>query len=119
MKRLALRVLVALVFTCINALGQGKEGAWDATTKAGQAAFKKRQCSEAEKSFREALTAAEKFGEKDARFSVTLLFLAQACDGQSKKDEAEALASRAVDTMDKALKAYKPQQAEQQYQRSD
>ena len=79
----------------------------------------KRQYSEAEKSFREALTVAQTFGEKDARFSGTLLFLAQACDAQAKKEEAEALARRAADSMNKALKAYKPKLAEQQFQQID
>jgi tetratricopeptide (TPR) repeat protein len=75
----------------------------------------RRQYSEAEKSFREALTLAEKFGEKDARFAGSLMFLAQACDAQAKAGEAEALAGRAVESMNKALKAYKPKKAEQQF----
>lgn len=87
--------------------------------QAGKDAMAKRQYSEAEKSFREALTVAQKFGEKDARFSGSLLFLAQACDAQAKTDEAEALAGRAVDSMNKALKAYKPKKAEQQFDQID
>jgi tetratricopeptide (TPR) repeat protein len=109
--------LFVLIFMCLSALGQNS--AWDQSILAGKDAMEKRHYSEAEKSFREALTTAEKFGEKDARFSGTLLLLAQACDGQSKKDEAEALAGRAADAMEKALKAHRPKQIEQQLQRAD
>ncbi|HET8891279.1 MAG TPA: tetratricopeptide repeat protein [Candidatus Angelobacter sp.] len=104
--------LLIVIFICLSALGQNST--WDAPIDAGKNAMAKRQYSEAEKSFREALSVAQKFGEKDARFSGTLLFLAQACDAQAKTDEAEALAGRAVESMNKALKAYKPKKAEQQ-----
>lgn len=109
--------LLILIFVCLSALGQNS--AWEASIQAGKDAMAKRQYSEAEKSFREALAAAEKFGEKDARFAGSLLFLAQACDGQAKTDEAEALAANAVDSMNKALKAYKPKKAEQQFEQID
>ena len=109
--------LLILIFVCLSALGQ--KNTWEASIQAGQDAMARRQYPEAEKSFREALTVAQKFGEKDARFSGSLLFLAQACDAQGKTDEAEALAGRAVDSMNKALKAYKPKKAEQQFEQID
>jgi tetratricopeptide (TPR) repeat protein len=111
MQRRAKGSLLILIFICLSALGQ--DSAWDAPMQAGKNAMAKRQYSEAEKSFREALAVAEKFGEKDARVSGSLLFLAQACDAQAKMDEAEALARRAADSMNKA---HKPKQAEQQFQ---
>jgi tetratricopeptide (TPR) repeat protein len=79
----------------------------------------KKQYAEAENDFRQALTVAEKFGEKDARFAGSLLYLAQACDAQAKTDEADALAGRAVESMNQALKAYKPKKAEQQFDQTD
>jgi tetratricopeptide (TPR) repeat protein len=108
--------LLILIVICLSAFGQNK--AWDASIQAGKDAMARQQYAEAEKSFRESLAAAEKFGEKDARFSGSLLYLAQVCDAQSKKAEAEILAMRAVDAMNKALKAYKPKKAEQQFQQS-
>ncbi|HEX3093936.1 MAG TPA: tetratricopeptide repeat protein [Candidatus Angelobacter sp.] len=109
--------LLFLIFVCLSALGQNS--AWETPIQAGKDAMARRQYGEAEKSFREALTVAEKFGEKDARFAGSLLFLAQACDAQGKTDEADALAGRAVESMNKALKAYKPKKAEQQFEQTD
>lgn len=109
--------LLVLIFVCLSALGQNS--AWETSIDAGKDAMAKKQYAEAEKSFREALTVAQKFGEKDARFSGSLLFLAQACDAQAKTDEAQALAGRAVESMDNALKAYKPKKTEQQLEQID
>jgi tetratricopeptide (TPR) repeat protein len=117
MQRKASGSVLILIFLCLSALGQGDS--WDAHTQAGKDAMAKQQYSEAEESFRKALVAAEKFGEKDARFSGTLLFLAQACDAQSKRDEAEGLARRATEAMEKALRAYPTKQIEQQLLQAD
>lgn len=112
------KILLAVIISCLTAVGQGD---WDTPMNAGKAAMQKHQYAQAEASFREALAAAEKFphGEDDARFSATLLFLAQACDAQSKRDEAEMFAKRAADAMEKSLKGYKPTKAEDQYFKSD
>ncbi|HEY2169009.1 MAG TPA: tetratricopeptide repeat protein [Candidatus Angelobacter sp.] len=118
MKRTLIWSLLLLV-GLVSLSSVGQDSAWEASIQAGQEAMAKRQYSEAEKAFREALSAAERFGEKDARFSGTLLLLAQACDAQDKKEEAEALAGRAAEAMDKALKAHHPKQIEQQLQQAD
>src|ERR1700760_4883096 len=107
-------VVISLCLACF-----AEDKAWDRCIEDGKAAMAKRQYAEAEKAFREALSAAEKFGEKDARFSGSLLFVAQACDGESKQDEAEEFAKRAADAMDKALKVNRPQKAEQQLYQAD
>jgi tetratricopeptide (TPR) repeat protein len=117
MQRRASDLVLALIFLCLSAFGQ--DDSWGAHIQAGKDAMAKQQYPEAEASFHNALIAAEKFAEKDARFSGTLLFLAQACDGQSKKDEAEELGRRAVNAMEKALNAYRPKQIEQQLQQAD
>src|SRR5437660_2852897 len=117
MQRRASGSMLMLIFLCLSAFGQGDT--WDAQTQAGKDAMAKQQYSEAEESFRKALIAAEKFGEKDARFSGTLLLLAQACDAQSKRDEAEGLARRAAEAMEKALKAHPAKQTEQQLLQAD
>ena len=109
--------LLILIFICLSALGQNS--AWDVPIQAGKDAMAKKQYVEAEKAFRDSLAVAEKFGEKDARFAGSLLYLAQACDAQAKTDEAEELARRAVDSMNKALKAYKPKKAEQQFEQAE
>jgi hypothetical protein len=116
-RRLIWSLLLLVGFVSSGSVGQ--DSAWEASIQAGHEAMAKRQYPEAEKAFREALFTAEKFGEGDARFSGTLLLLAQACDGQSRKDEAEALARRAVDDMDKVLKAYRPKRADDQLDQAD
>jgi len=108
--------LLMLIFVCLSALGQTS---WEAPIDAGKDAMAKRQYGEAEKSFREALAVAQKFGEKDARFSGSLLYLAQACDAQDKKEEAEALAGRAGQAMESALRAYHPKRADDQFQQAE
>ncbi|HEU4414090.1 MAG TPA: tetratricopeptide repeat protein [Candidatus Angelobacter sp.] len=117
MKQRTRGLLPILIFICVSALGQNN--AWETSIQVGKDAMERRQYSEAEKSFREAFTIVEKFGEKDARYSGSLMFLAQACDGQSKKDEAEALTRRAVLVMEEALKAYQPKTTEGHLHASD
>jgi tetratricopeptide (TPR) repeat protein len=108
---------MALILACLSMRGQDSN--WDALIKAGKTAMEKRQYAEAERDFRDALAAAEKYGEKDARFAGALLFLAQACDAQSKRDEAEVFAKRASDAMEKAVKNVKLKKAEEQFLQAD
>lgn len=110
-------LLILIIFICLSALGQNS--AWEAPIDAGKDAMARRQYGEAEKSFREALAVAEKFGEKDARFAGSLMFLAEACDAQAKTDEAEALARHAVESMNEILKVYKPKETERQFAEID
>lgn len=119
MKQQVTGILAGILLICLTAGAQ--EGDWDAAIAAGKTAMDKHQYAEAEDYFRKALAAAGHFqhGEKDARFSATLLFLAQACDAQSKREEAETFARRSGDTMEKAMKAYEPTKAEDQYQESE
>jgi tetratricopeptide (TPR) repeat protein len=104
----------ALVLTGLIAYGQPK--VWDERIAAGQAAMAKAQYAEAEQAFTESLRAAEKIGEKDARFAGSLLRLAEACNAQSKADEAEGFARRSAAAMDTALKALKPKNSTQEIQ---
>src|SRR5260370_41840864 len=104
--------------------GRGKDskdpaGTWAALMDAGKAAMEKRQYAEAEKDFRDAVSTAERIGEKDARLAGALLFLAQACDAESKRDEAEILAKRAGEALEKAFKAVKPKEPDKQYIQGD
>jgi tetratricopeptide (TPR) repeat protein len=106
MKNGARGLLCAFILIGLNAWGQAR--VWDDRIAAGQAAMAKGQYAEAEKAFAESLRAAEKLGEKDARFAGSLLRLAEACNAQSKREEAEDFARRSAAAMDKALKALKP-----------
>jgi tetratricopeptide (TPR) repeat protein len=115
--RLIWFLLLFVGFVSLSSVGQ--DSAWEASIQAGKEAMAKLQYPAAEKAFREALSAAERFGEKDERAPATLLFLAQACDAQSKRDEAEGLARHAAEAMEKALKAHKPKKAEQQFEQVD
>lgn len=105
--------LLILIFTCLSALGQNS--AWEAPIQAGTDAMAKRQYAEAEKSFREALTVAQKFGPKDAGVSAALMYLAEAVDAQSRPDEAEALAHRSIAALEQTLKGVKPKGPEQEF----
>jgi tetratricopeptide (TPR) repeat protein len=114
-------ILSEVVLVCLGVYGQetrSAEKSWNALADAGKAAMQKRQYAEAEEDFRGALSAAAEPGEKDARNAAVLVLLAQACDAQSKKDEAESLAASAVESIEKILKA-KPKKAEEQFMRDE
>jgi tetratricopeptide (TPR) repeat protein len=109
MKRCRVTPIAASLLLCCLAFGQDAD--WERLITAGDTAMSKRQYSEAENSYREALKFAEQHWKKDARISGALLKLAQSCNAQSKKEDAETIANRAVVTMDEALKAHKPKNA--------
>jgi tetratricopeptide (TPR) repeat protein len=104
-------LLSAIFFSLLCA---GQERAWESSIQAGKDAMAKKQYAEAENYFRQSLTIAEKFGEKDVRLGGTYLFLAQACEAQSRKEEAESFAVRGVEAMEKALAALHPRKLEEQ-----
>jgi tetratricopeptide (TPR) repeat protein len=106
MRKIMTGTALLLFFTLLRAPGQ--ESNWDTAVDAGRTAMARGEFANAEKSFREALPLAEKLGEKDVRLGGTYLFLAQACESQSRKEEAEALAGRGVEAMEKALAAIHP-----------
>lgn len=99
-------LLAAIILAGLGAWAQTR--AWDESIAAGQDAMAKGQFAEAEKAFAESLRAAEKIGEKDARYASSLLRLAEACNAQSKREEAEGFARRSGEAMEKSLKAFKP-----------
>lgn len=74
---------------------------WDDLMQSGNQALTQNRPAEAEQSFRDALKLIEKSGEKDPRKPVTLIKLAAVCDLQSKRDEAETLASESILVLEK------------------
>jgi tetratricopeptide (TPR) repeat protein len=82
----------------------------------GDADMAKQQYVQAEESYRHALEFAENHWKKDARISSTLIKLAESCDAQGKKDDAEALANRALIALQDAVKAHKPKNASEEYE---
>lgn len=122
MRRQVIAILLGLVLACVGGLGQDSKDHdrdWNSHMDAGKAAMEKRQYADAEQEFRDALSVAERHGKKDARYSGSLLSLAQACDAESKRDEAEVLAERAVESMEKALNAVTPTKAQDQFMVAD
>jgi hypothetical protein len=99
------------------AIGQASD--WDRLIADGDAAMVKKQYPQAEESYRQALQFAESHWKKDARVSGALIKLAESCDAQGKKDDAEAFANRAVTTLAEAEKAHKPKDASEEYLQTD
>ncbi len=94
------------------AVGQASD--WDRLIADGDAAVAKKQYPQAEESYRQALKFAESHWKKDARISGALIKLAESCNAQGKKDDAEAVANRAVTSLSDARKAHKPKDASEE-----
>jgi tetratricopeptide (TPR) repeat protein len=108
--------IVGCLLLMSAALAVGQESGWDRFVADGDAAMAKKQYPQAEESYRQALKFAESHWKRDARISGTIIKLADSCNAQGKKDEAESLATRAVTTLSEALKAHKPKDASEEYQ---
>ena len=122
-KRRAIWIFSGLTFAFLFAPAQEKaqEKDWYSAMNAGKAAMEKHECAEAQRHFQDADSVAGglKHGEKYAQFSAAMLLVAQACNAQGKRDEpqAEMLAQRAADGMDKALHAYDANSTVEQFHR--
>jgi tetratricopeptide (TPR) repeat protein len=95
---------------------RGQDADWDRVINAGDKAMANHQYADAESSYRNAVAVAEKRWKKDARISVSLFKLAEACNAQGKQQEAEALAKSSSTSMDETLKAHKPKNSSDVYQ---
>src|SRR2546425_452013 len=93
--------LYCLALWSSSALAQG--GVWEASTRAGEQAYRQGRYSEAERSFQAALKEAEQFGPEDPRVARTLNNLALLYDAQHRYAEAEPLLQRALAIQAKAL----------------
>jgi tetratricopeptide (TPR) repeat protein len=102
-----------LLMSATFAFGQDTD--WDHHIADGDAAMAKKQYPQAEESYRQALSFAESHWKKDARISGALIKLAESCNAQGKKEDAEVFANRAVATLSEAGKAHKPKDASEEY----
>lgn len=107
----------ALLMSTSFALGQDTD--WDRLIADGDAAAAKKQYPQAEEAYRQALSFAESHWKKDARVSGALIKLAESCNAQGKKEDAEVFANRAVATLSEARKAHKPKDASEEYLQQD
>jgi tetratricopeptide (TPR) repeat protein len=98
-----------LLIAPTSVLGQNTD--WDHFIVDGDAAMAQKQYPQAEESYRRALKFAESHWKKDARISGVLIKLAESCNSQGKRDEAETLASRSLASLSEARKAHKPKGA--------
>jgi tetratricopeptide (TPR) repeat protein len=117
-----IRTIVPALVGCLLLMSSALVAAqdvWNRSMSAGDAAVTNKQYSQAEESYRQALKFAEAHLKKDARLSTTLVKLAESCNAQGKKEDAEALANRAVVALSDALKAHKPKNASEEYQQSE
>jgi tetratricopeptide (TPR) repeat protein len=106
-----------LLMSTAFALGQDTD--WDRHIAEGDAAVVKKQYPQAEESYWQALNFAESHWKKDARISGALIKLAESCNAQGKKEDAEVFANRAVATLSEARKAHKPKDASEEYLQQD
>jgi len=116
----AKRAILPAVISCLVLMStpfvHGQDTDWDRLISDGDAAVAKKQYPQAEEAYRQALKFSESHLNKDARTSgVALIKLAESCNAQGKKEDAEAFASRAVATMSQAGKAHKPKDASDEY----
>jgi tetratricopeptide (TPR) repeat protein len=88
---------------------------WDRFIAAGDAAMAQKQYSQAEEAYLQALKFAESHWKKDARISGALIKLAESCNAQGKRDEAEILTHRSVTTLPEARKTNKPNDASNEF----
>jgi tetratricopeptide (TPR) repeat protein len=110
---------IAISILLLGSLAFGQDDDWERLMTAGNEAMSKRQYPEAESSYREALKNAEQHWKKDARVSGALIKLAESCNAQSKRDDAETFANRAVATMEETGKAQKPKNASDELEQVD
>ena len=97
----------------------GQQADWSRLTNTGDAAMASHQYSDAESAYRAALDIAEKSWKGDARISDSLVKLAESCNAQSKKEEAESLAQRSIASLEETLKTHKPKNASDEVQQSE
>lgn len=100
--------LIGLLFLCSDGFAFIQNDPWQASIQAGNNALAQRQFADADRAFREAMRISERFKEKDPRIAIGLIRLAEACQFQSKHEEASALASRSLIALEKATKGSKP-----------
>ena len=99
------------VLLLLGSFVRAQEAEWSRLISLGDEAMAKRQYPQAEAAYREALKVAEQHWKRDARLAGALIKLAEACNAESKKVDAEAFANRSVATLGEALKAHKPKNA--------
>jgi len=119
MKALKTRLITRFSIAGMAFLGTvvvGQNSDWNRLIDTGDAAMAKHQYSEAERIYRDALNMAEKHWKKDARISASLIKLAEACDAQSEREDAESFATRSVAALEEALKEHKPKNASDELQ---
>ncbi len=109
----ALPIGILILSLQVSALGQSKS--WETYNQIGDNAITQKQYADAEQAYREALKLSEKFKDKDPLKAVTLIKLAESLSLQSKNDEAETLANRALVALETAVKASKSKDPKERF----
>ena len=117
-RRIVLAIAECALFACSPFLS-GQQTEWDRFIAEGDSASSRKQYAEAEQAYRHALQYATIHLKKDARLSVSSIKLAEACETEGKKDEAEGLAHRAMEELSEALKRHKPKNASEELMQAD
>jgi tetratricopeptide (TPR) repeat protein len=98
---------VTLLCLLLAATAMGQNDAWQKLMTTGNSQAEQSNTNEAEKTYREALIIAEKFGDKDPRLAGTLIKLATVFEAQAKHEEASTHTTRALFVLDRATNSYK------------
>lgn len=113
-------MLVAVILlVSAGSVASAPDDTWTKLIAAGDEAMSKQLYAEAEKSYRDALQLAESRWKKDFRIAGSMIKLAESCNGESKRDEGEAFAARSIVALQAALKAHKPKNSTDEYERTD
>jgi len=111
-------VLLSYLLISSAAFALDQEADWTRLIADGDADMANQRYVQAEGAYRHALEFAENHWKKDARISSTLIKLAESCNAQGKKEDAEALANRALIALQDAVKAHKPKNASEEYEQT-
>jgi len=93
----------------------GQQTDWDRFVADGDSAMAHKQYAQAEDSYREAMNYAQGHWKNDSRLSATLIKLAEACNADGKKVEAESLAHRSATELHEPQKKHKPKEASDEW----
>ena len=100
LQQVAILLLLSAAFPvkvyCLDASSQ-----WQSTIEAGNKTESSGKFDEAEKSYRSAISMAEKFPQPDIRLALSLNNLAMLCVSRAKNDQAESLYKRAISILNK------------------
>jgi tetratricopeptide (TPR) repeat protein len=112
-------VFLGLLFLRFNNSAFGQNDTWQTAIQGGDRSMAQKQYADAERAYREAAKLSEKFKDRDPRKAITFIRLAEACNLQAKREEAEVFANRSLASLEKAMKQSKPEDPSEEHFRTE